>query len=241
MLSIAASSPVSLLVGAKGPSMTRVAAQMNQADSTCNWATEPYGNQAAHTKDTEFWQRAAHDGGSTSYDCRGNVQVLLDGSQVAPAYGASSGGTPADVTCNWATAPYGNQAARTKDTEFWQRAAHDGGSTSYDCRGNVQVLVDGSQVAPAYGASSGGTPADLTCGWATGPYGRQDTKDTPFHQRATLDGTVSGTCVGNVQLQDAVPTVGPAHQMVGAVVPTRGMGPPQVTEQQAKQAWLAAR
>ena len=232
MLSIAASSPVSLLVGAKVPSSARAAVQMNQADITCGWATEPYANQFPPEAQ---WQRAAHDG-TTSYDCRGNVMVAVDGSQVAPTYGApSAANAAADVTCGWATEPYANQFPPEAQ---WQRAAHDG-TTSYDCRGNVMVAVDGSQVAPTYGAPLGGTPADVTCGWATEPYGRQDLPETPFHQRATLDGTASPTCVGNVQLQDEVPMVGNGYQMVGGVVSTRGMG--MSPEEQAKQAWLAAR
>jgi len=224
---MAASSPVSLLVGAKVPSSARAAVQMNQADITCGWATEPYANQFPPEAQ---WQRAAHDG-TTSYDCRGNVMVAVDGSQVAPTYGApSAANAAADVTCGWATEPYGNQAS--PDTEFHWRAAGK-------ARGNIQVAVDGSQVAQTYGAPLGGTPADVTCGWATEPYGRQDVPETPFHQRATLDGTASPTCVGNVQLQDEVPMVGNGYQMVGGVVSTRGMG--MSPEEQAKQAWLAAR
>ena len=218
MLSIAASSPVSLLVGAKTPSSARAAVQMNQADITCGWATEPYARQFPPEAQ---WQRAAHDG-TTSYDCRGNVRVDQNGVQMY------SDPTP-DVKA-WATEPYGNQAS--PDTEFHWRAAKS-------TRGNIQVAVDGSQVAPTYGAPSGGTPADVTCGWATEPYGRQGVPEAPFHQRATLDGTLSPTCVGNVQLQDEVPMVGNGYQMVGGVVPTRGMG--MSPEEQAKQAWLAAR
>ena len=279
MLSIAASSPLSLLVGAKAPSSGRSAGvRMNsQADITCAWGTEPYANQYPPNAQ---WQRAAHDG-TTSYDCRGNVRVdqpgvqgyidptpdvkawatepygqppesadtdfhwraakatrgnikvAVDGSQTAPSYGVPTGGTQADITCGWATTPYGQQP-ESADTSFHWRAAKS-------ARGNIKVAVDGSQTATSYGAPTGGTPADITCGWATEPYGRQGEPPAPFHQRATLDGTTSQWCVGNVQLQDEVPPVGTGYEMSGAVVPTRGMSPAQMTEEQAKQRWLASR
>ena len=42
----------------------------------------------------------------------------------------------------------------------------------------------------------------------------------------------------HVRGQDEVPMVGNGYQMVGGVVPTRGMG--MSPEEQAKQAWLAS-